>query len=39
MSELIWARPDKDLFTNAALLLQPAANVYNQAITHKNEIW
>lgn len=40
MTEIIWAKPDKkDLFTDAALLLQPAANIYNQAITHKNGIW
>lgn len=40
MPEIIWAKPDKkDLFTDAALVLQPAANVYNQAITHKNGIW
>lgn len=30
MTENIWAKPAKDLFTDAALLLQPAANVYNQ---------
>lgn len=40
MPAMIWAKDDKtDLFTDAALLLQPAANVYNQAITHKNGIW
>lgn len=31
MTEIIWAKPDKkDLFTDGELLLQPAANVYNQ---------